>query len=226
MGAEGVPLLVGDLAERRRAVEVGGGVAVAQRHGGVARAEEGGVLAVDAAVAARRDVDVAGQRIVAVAEQFGAHRAEVRPLHRRLLPPAGVHDVGALAVIVLRGVQAAHEGHAVHLLGRVRQQLADVDAGHRGRDRLEGTAGRGARLGVPGFELARPAVQPDDEDALLGFLQLARDGRPGEGAKGQRPQRAGCHAGEEAPPREGVFRRVASVRALHEILSVPASGVA
>ena len=107
-------------------------MAVAEGHGSVARAEESGVLAVDAAVAARRDVDVAGQRIVAVAEQLGAHRAEVRPLHGRLLPPAGVHDVGALAVIVLGGVEAADEGHAVHLLRRVRQQFADVDAGRGG----------------------------------------------------------------------------------------------
>ena len=130
---------------------------------------------------------------------------------RRLLPPAGVHDVVALAVVVLGGVDAADQGQAVHLLGGVRQQLADVDAGHRGGDGLERAAGVGAGLGVPGFQLADAAGQPDDEDALLRLLQLPGGGRVDQAAeaehaeprppsrrRGSRAARAACSGEPQA----------------------------
>ena len=122
-------------------------------------------------------MDVAGQRAVLAAEQLGDDGAEVRIAFGGVLAAAGVHDVGALAVIVLRGVDAADEGEAVHLLGGVRQQFADVDAGHGGRDGLERPAGVGAGLGVPGFELADAAREEDDEDALVLPANLVGVGR-------------------------------------------------
>src|SRR6185437_1381120 len=125
-----MPLLIGTLRQRRGTSKVGRSMAIAEGDRGVAWAEEGGILAVDAAVAARRDVDVAGQWIVTVAEQLGADGAEVRPFHGRLLSPAGVHDVSALAVVVLGGVEAANQGEVVHLLRGVRQEFADMNAGH------------------------------------------------------------------------------------------------
>ena len=78
------------------------------------------------------------------------------------MPGSGLRPVCMIvvpvAVVVVCGVDAADEGQAVHLLGGVRQQLADVGAGHGGRDRLERPAGVGARLRVPGFELADAAA--------------------------------------------------------------------
>ena len=95
---------------------------------------------------------------------------------------------GALAVVVLGGVDAADQGQPVHLLGGVRQQLADVDAGHRGRDGLERAAGVGAGLGVPGFQLADAAGEPDERArafapsasslAAAGLNQAAEAERP------------------------------------------------
>ena len=169
------------------AFEVGGRLAVAERDRGIARAEEGGIFRADAAVAARRDVDVAGQGIVGGAEQLGADGAEVRISHGGLAAAAGVHDVVAAAVVVVGGVDAADQGHAVHLRGGVRQQLADVNAGHRGGDGLEGTAGIGAGFGVPRFQLAGPAQQQDDKDPFLSRVQLARGERLDERAETEGP---------------------------------------
>ena len=110
-------------------------------------------------------------------------------------PPAGGHQVGALAVIVLGRVDAAGDRQMVHLLGRHRQQFADVDAGDRGRDRPERPAGGRARLRVPAFQLAQPAVHVEDDDAALFRLPGPRPGagtgeraEPGDDAAGRGPE--------------------------------------
>src|SRR5262249_96088 len=103
--------------------------------------------------------------------------------------------------------------------------FADVDAGHRGRNGLEGTAGAGAGLGIPGFQLARPAREPNHEDALLLFVQLTSEGGPDEGAERQRPQRAGSDAAQEVPARKRMFRRKACVGTPHESSPLPTRSV-
>ena len=65
----------------------------------------------------------------------------------------------------------------LHPLGHLRHQLGDVHAGHVGLDGAERPAGGGAGLRVPGLELARPAGEPQQDDALLLLLQLAGQGR-------------------------------------------------
>ena len=113
--------------------------------------------------------------------------AQTAPKHRVVgggrLPAAGEHQVGALAVVVLAGVDAAHQAEVVHLPGDVRQQLGDLDAGHRGADRAERAAGLGAGLGVPAFELAQAAVHVEDDDPLLILLELRGRERPREDAQ-------------------------------------------
>src|SRR5579871_4894207 len=101
-----MPFLIGSFCDCGGAIEIGGSVTVTQRDGGETGSQESGILVANTAVAVWSDVDVAGQRIIGFAQELCTDRAEVRPLHRRLLSPAGVHDVGALAVIVFSRVQA------------------------------------------------------------------------------------------------------------------------
>ena len=91
------------------------------------------------------------------------------------------HHVGALAVIVFFGVDAADHRQVVHLLGRVRQQFADVHAGHGSGNRAERPAGVGARLGIPAFQLAQAAGHVNHQHALL----LPGQFRTGRGTRKQ-----------------------------------------
>jgi len=62
----------------------------------------------------------------------------------------------------------------MHLLGRVGQQLTDLDAGHAGGDGTERSAGIGARLGIPAFQLAETPRHEENEHAFLLRGQLTR----------------------------------------------------
>ena len=138
-----------------------------------------------------------GQRAVGRRERLGRHGADLRIIGRRRLPAAGEHQVRALAVVVFAGVDAADQAQVVHLLGGLRQQLRDVDAGHGGGNRAERPAGVGARLGVPAFELAQAAVHVEHDDPLLIGLQLVGNRRIGKhaepaGASRRRRPRPSC----------------------------------
>ncbi len=97
----------------------------------------------------------------------------------------GVHGGGVGVVDAVVG--GADEGAAVHLPGQARQQLAHLDAGDGGGDRLELAAnlGRGVRLHVPHVEVAGAAVE-EDEDAGVGL---------GAGPS-REPLAGGQHAGQ------------------------------
>jgi hypothetical protein len=71
-----------------------------------------------------------------------------------------------VAVVVVHG---ADEDHLVGMAGVQRQDVGDANAGDVGLDRAVGTAilGRGVGLGIIGFELAGPAVEPDEDDRLV-----------------------------------------------------------
>src|SRR5207253_11028868 len=114
--AEGVALMIGLFAERRGPQEVGRRFAVAEVHGGVLWSKECRVALGESAIALGRDVDVSRQGSIGRPEQFGADGSEMRILLRRLLAPASLDDVAALAVIVFRRVQAANAGESVHLV--------------------------------------------------------------------------------------------------------------
>ena len=120
-------------------------VAVAENDAGEFRPEIGSIVA-SAASAARRDDDMPGQRTIFRRKRLGRNRAEMRIVGRGRLSPAGDHQIGAFAVIVLGRVDAAHDREMVHLLGGHRQEFADVNAGDRSRNRRNGPP-----VAVPGL---------------------------------------------------------------------------
>ena len=64
----------------------------------------------------------------------------------------------------------------LELLGDGRQDLADLDAVGRGLDRLELAAGLLAGLEVPEVHVAGAAAHPQDDEALVFFLELGLGG--------------------------------------------------
>ena len=138
-------------------------------------------------------------------------RAEVGPVGRLDLPGAagavgiaGQHPVAADVVVVVVGRDRPHDGQLVGDPRGARQQLAELDAGHVGLDRLERPAdlGRGAGLGVEGLVLRRPALQPEEDHVLrpaerrrarsdgLGRREIARGALAPQQVGERQPQRA------------------------------------
>ena len=73
-----------------------------------------------------------------------------------------------LHALLMAEARVHHRAQNVEPIGNARvprQQLAQVQAGHLGLNRSIGTANlvRGLGLGVVGFEVRSPAVQPDDD---------------------------------------------------------------
>src|SRR5439155_22852430 len=71
--------------------------------------------------------------------------------------------------------QGAHDGVPIGAPGHEREVLADLDAGHIGRDGTEGTADVRGSIGlqVPGIKLTRTT---DEEELDTGLLAPARRG--------------------------------------------------
>ena len=71
-----------------------------------------------------------------------------------------------VAIVVMK---RADERDLVDALGHLRHERADVDAGYCGLPDAKRSAklGRRVGLGIEGFELAGPAVKPDENDRLL-----------------------------------------------------------
>ena len=78
---------------------------------------------------------------------------------------AGEHVVVGRAVVGVVMAERADQRELVHLPGRARQVLADLDAGHVGGDGLELAAKLGGRVGlqVPGVDGAQAAVQEQED---------------------------------------------------------------
>ena len=202
-----------------RRVDAAGVAEVARRLGRiqhrerrVRRVEEAGVLAGTA------DGDVAGQRARVARERDD--RAERRVVDAALRRVAGVHQVARAIVVAFLAGQRADQRHALHLLRQARQVLGDADAPDVGLDRLERPAGRAARLGIEGVELARPALHVEqDAGARVRRLLLRAGGAFGERAalaaeRQPEPERQrGAHAQLEKP---AAGDRIA--RAAHECL--------
>ncbi len=94
--------------------------------------------------------------------------AVVRVLDPAAEEAAGLHHLVAGVVDGRRRVvDRADQRHLVHLAGQLREDLADLDARHAGRDRPERPADLLGRVGlhVPGVELRRPADQ-EQQDAV------------------------------------------------------------
>ena len=85
--------------------------------------------------------------------------------------------------------ERAYERDPIHEPGHLGQKLANTNSRHAGRNRLEGSARRRARLGAPCFQLARSAGQPKKDDV---FLLLANF--TGRKAIERRPEAREAHA--------------------------------
>src|SRR5207253_5019437 len=104
-----------------------------------------------------------------------ADRPAGHALHR-VVPAAGADD-------------GADDGELVHQAGDTREDLADLDAGHRGGDRLELAADLGGGLGLdlPQVLVGRAAAEEDVDDRLVSGAGAgpglgAEDVGKGEGA--------------------------------------------
>ena len=185
---------VGEVVERDLEVHVVAGVA-GDVERGVGRAEPRGAVAEGAAGA---DVGrQAGGGVVgaAVAGDDGADAglalaAAVVGLREVV---AGHHPVGAAAVAAVAVGEGADDGQLVGALGHFREDAAELDAGQTGRRRTDGAAefdGR-VRLGVEGFDLGRPAAEPEPDDGGVARGLALRGG----------PARARRRSGSKKPPR-------------------------
>jgi hypothetical protein len=76
-------------------------------------------------------------------------------------------------------MQAAHDGPFVHQLRAHWQQVANLNAGHRGRHGAECAAvfRRGIGLRIPGFMLARTAAHPKQDDRFFARRRFSRGPR-------------------------------------------------
>ena len=102
----------------------------------------------------------------------------------------GLHDVGALAVVVFFGVHAADQRQMMHLLCGVRQELANVNARCRRFDGIERATVIGIGFWVPRFQLADAARQPEDDDLFLFTFEFFRSLRVNHAAEAKRTERS------------------------------------
>ena len=157
---------LGDVVE---AADVLGDHARGQFHRRVARAEEAGRAGRHAAPLGRRvERDVIGHLAIGLAQLAGQHGAQVGIAHARRrrggrciisrAPPPW----SPFLVFSERMMQVCFIRWAIFGISS-EMWMPGTD----GRDRPERAAGRRARLGVPGLQLARAAGQPEQDDALL-----------------------------------------------------------
>ena len=167
-------------------------VAIAQHDARVLGAQVGGIIAA-AAAATGRDHDVAWKCVIFGGHRLGTDGSEHGVFGGGRLPAPGRHQVGALAVVVLGGVDAPHQTEVVHLPGDIGQQLGDLNSRDGRADCTERAAGVGAGLGVPAFELAQTAVHVEKDDPLLIVHELLwrrRDGRRNQDLRPSPPRRS------------------------------------
>ena len=84
----------------------------------------------------------------------------------------------------LRVGERADEGHLVGDAGHLREDAAELDAGHVGLHGADDAAelGRGGHLGVEGFDVRGAAAEPEPDDRGVA-RRLAVCGRRGAGAE-------------------------------------------
>ena len=134
----------------------------------VGAAEPGGPVAEDAA-----EADVgrhAAGRVVGAANarqdgaEAGLDRRHAIVGRREVIP--GHDEVRAAAVTGIVVRERAHEGHLVGVLGDLREDAADLDAGDVGLHGADGAAvlDRRGHLGVERFDLGGPAAEPKPDD--------------------------------------------------------------
>ena len=123
--------------------------------------------------------DVIGHLAVGPPQLAGQHGAEVGIFQARLVAPAAHHQAGRRC----RGRRSCVFSERMMQVCFIRWAIFGIssemcDAGDRGRDRAERSAGGGAGLGVPGLQLARTAGQPE-QDARASAASSARRPAPG-----------------------------------------------
>ncbi len=185
------------------------GLAAIRGVGGVGEAEVAGVAGIAPAGLAGlgREADERRDRRIDRAVQVRDDRPERRPslaLEGRL----GVAGETLIRrVLVAAADDRTDHGHPVHQAGESGHVLAEVDAGHVRRNRLELAAdlGGGVRLEVHHVLVRWPAGQKDHDDRLV--LQATPRRRLGLGGEQLRQaQAAKCQAADlqEIAPRDAV----------------------
>ena len=192
------------------------GLAVAQGQGAVSRAKKAGVVIFESA-AVRLDPDIGGQFAVAGADEFCDGRSEVGIRHAAIFRIAAFDFGDGAGVIFVLGMHAANDRHVVHLFGGVRKQFAEMHAGDARGDGAEGAAESGVGFGVPAFELAHAAVEPDEDDLLALSLELRCECGTEDGSESAHgPRRRECaKAAENLATREQMVRAVTGERVFH-----------
>ena len=131
-----------------------------------------------------RDARAARGQLVA------ADRADRRVIDRRVGPVAGLQQVGAALVVALLAHHRPDQRDRAHLLGEPAEAVGELHALHGRVDGLRAAGDRLAGLGVERLELARPALQPEQDDRLRRLAAIARPARRAV-ADGRQPAHAG-----------------------------------
>ena len=143
----------------------------------MARAKErcGGRLSATTEAMAGQSVEYGLARVQQLME------ATIRGMTREVIVVAGVVIAGPAAMVAKR----AHDGQVMRLLRKIRQVLAQLDAGSGSCNGLEGASifFRGIRLHVPGVDVRCAAAEPDHDGR---FRRLARVGSPPVAARAAR----------------------------------------
>ena len=147
------------------------------------------------------DADVGGQVAAAIA-LVDDERAEARMNEGGILREAGLQLVGGAAVIAVGAGDGANERDAVHLLGHLREDLADLNAIGAGLDGLELACRGAARLGIPRVNVAHAATVPEEDDGL-GLGRVSGANRAEEAVDGHAEQRGRASELAEEPATGG-----------------------
>src|SRR3954464_2293931 len=92
--------------------------------------------------------------------------ADGRVDHRRVGTEAGLHGVGAALVVPLLADHRADQGDRPHLLRRPLKPGGEADALDGGLDGPGAGGDVGAGVGVERLQLARAALEPEEDDRL------------------------------------------------------------
>ncbi len=107
---------------------------------------------------------------------------------------AALEEIDALGVFLGGRLHRADNGELVGDGGAFGEELGEMGAGDVGGDAFEGAAGGGAGFGIPGFELAGSAAEPEEDAVLL--LLFGDLGEGGRTEKAGKTHRGDCSGGE------------------------------
>ena len=123
---------------------------------------------------------------------------------------ASLEEVDAFGVLLGGRFHRTDDGELVGDGGALGEEFGEVGAGDVRGDAFKGAAGGGSGFGIPGFELAGAAAEPEEDAVFLLFLGDLSEGRGTEkSGETHRRDRSGGEALEELAAVQVVVRGTA-----------------